>query len=164
MAEHGPDVWPALRVLAVDPGPHTGLALWEDAIPGYVPHPNTETFRSWESTPYPALDEIRELVIEGVDAVVIEGFRIGGQRGAASSVTIEMIGVTRWICHKRGVHFVEQDPGLGKKFAGARWAKLRRLDWYRPGPDHANSAAGHLLFYLAQNAPGFAERLAQQLP
>lgn len=147
-----------MRVLSVDPGPSTGYAVWENAVP--EPTPSTEFFGAYVHEPYDAIDIVRaELIRGGVDAVVCEAFRIGGQRGRDSNVTIEIIGVLRWMCHKADVHFEEQAPGLGLKFAGTRWAKLRRLGWYSPGPDHANSAAGHLIYYLAQTVEGFAQRL-----
>lgn len=137
-----------MRVLAVDPGQATGLALYEACGQGLA---LPERFEAWVcNDPMAAIDRVRLETVEGLDAVVVEGFTISGPRARDANLTIEIIGALRWICHKRDVPFVVQQPGEGQRFAGPKWEKLRRLGWYRSGPDHARSAAAHLLLYLVK--------------
>jgi hypothetical protein len=93
------------------------------------------------------------------NVVVCEGFNISGSRERSSNVTIEMIGVMRYLAAREHKMFVENQPGAGKRFAGPGWGKLKRLGWYTPGPDHARSAAGHLVLYLAESRQLDAARL-----
>lgn len=102
---------------------------------------------AWEWTPAQFYADISNWV-KASHAVVCEGFVIAGPRAKASNMTIEMIGVLRYLCLKYGVEFVVQPPGA-YRFAGA--AKLKHLGWYTAGSDHARSASGHLVLYLAKN-------------
>lgn len=141
-----------MRVSCVDPGPHVGWATWFDVISleqseDTFLHP--WRFFSGEMTPEELFDRAPGLV-DASDIVVCEAFNIGGSRARSSNDTIEQIGILRYLCREQKVRFVESPPGLGKRFAGKGWSTLKILDWYRPGPDHANSAAGHLLSYLVQ--------------
>lgn len=138
-----------MRVLAVDPGPHTGVALFTDP---------PEAHTAWEWTPAQVYTNI-ETWIASVDVVVCEGFVISGARAREANVTVEMIGVLRYLTIRAGKKFVEQRPGA-YKFAGSE--KLKRLGWYTPGSDHARSASGHLVLYLAESGLIDAARLIPQ--
>jgi len=55
-----------------------------------------------------------------------------------------MIGVMKYLARLAGVGFKLQKPADSNSF-DPKWAKLKKLNMYRPGPDHPNSAARHLL-------------------
>ncbi len=136
-------------MLAVDPGPTPGFALYESYGLGAV-----EEFQAWiEPEWFGAIDRARDEITAGLDALVVESFRIN--TGTASKTqgaiiqTIEMVGVLRWIAHKRHTPFVLQPPSDAAGFSSP--AKLRRIGWWTPGKaDHARSATQHLLLYLVR--------------
>ncbi len=133
-----------MRVLAVDPGPTPGLAVWESS---------TEEFRAWiEPGWFEGVDAVNNWTAgHDVDIVVYETFAITGRqgRGKPSNETVQMIGALRWICGRHGVQFVGQAPADAKGFSTND--KLKKLGWKTPSsPDHARSAARHLLLYLAR--------------
>lgn len=137
-----------MRILSVDPGPHVGLALWNDQM-GLRPAAEFDTFtywQEWESTPEDFLP-VADKWIETVHAVVCEKFLIAGPRAKEANITIEMIGVLRYLCTLASVPFVEQAPS-DRNFATP--AKLKHLGWYVPGSDHARSATQHLVTYLVK--------------
>ena len=127
------------RVLFIDPGPHVGVAQWTNEMT-LMPE-----FAAWEWTPEEFLSQI-ESWVEAVDEVGCENFRIGGARASEANVTIEMIGILRFLAHKHGKKFVTHPPGAHKFGV----PKLKRLGWWTPGSDHARSASGHLVKYLAE--------------
>lgn len=132
-----------MRVFCIDPGPHVGAAVWTDTLDETV----TATHGAWEWTPAEFYAAV-EAWVRASDVVVCEDFKIGGARGQEANVTIEMIGICRYLCARLGVEFVTQRPGA-YRFAGSD--KLKRLGWYTPGSDHARSASGHLVLYLAES-------------
>ena len=96
-----------------------------------------------------------------IDALVIEEFKITAATGkktrGGSNTAIEIIGALRWIAHARNVAFVMQTPSDALSFMTD--AKLKRLGWYVPGPDHARDAARHVALYLVRAAVLAPERL-----
>lgn len=134
-----------VAVLAIDPGPTPGAAYWRSG---------GEFACCIYSAPFDCVNGAQYHYIEpqAVSAVVCESFVItgrGGGRTSDSNVTIETIGVLRYLCRKSGVPFVEQSPADAKSFSTND--KLTRLGWKTPArPDHARSAARHLLLYLVR--------------
>lgn len=128
-----------MNVVAFDPGPHIGCAMWTDTP--------AETFNAWEETPANFYTGLLDW-IKWADVVVVEGFVISGARAREANVTIEMIGVIKYLTALHSTRCHEQRPGA-YKFAGP--VKLKRLGWYTAGSDHARSASGHLVLYLAEN-------------
>lgn len=126
-----------MRVLAVDPGGHVGVATWDDGV-----------WKAWEAHPAD-VQEFAEAWVGWADVVVCEGFNISGQRARDSNLTIEMIGVLRYWSTRLGRTFVEQSPGDASAFGTA--AKLKRLGWWTKGSDHARSASKHLLLHLVKS-------------
>lgn len=127
-----------MKVWVVDPGPHVGLALWDEA---QTPNPNL-----WEWTP-DTFYEFAEAWIAFVDVVVCENFIIGGARAKEANATIEMIGVVRYLCRQHNTELVLQPPSDAMAFSTT--AKLKRVGWWqRGGSDHARAASKHLLLYL----------------
>jgi hypothetical protein len=134
-----------VKVLAVDPGGTTGLALWVDTK-------NPETFRAWEVTgQMEAIEVVRAGIVEyGVRAVVCESFRISAgtlkKTQEGSLMAIEIIGALRWICHQEEIPFILQAPAEAAAFVTPN--KLKLLGWWTRGSDHARSATKHLVLYL----------------
>jgi hypothetical protein len=127
-----------VRVLCIDPGPHTGVA-WYDSDAG--------SFAAYEAAPEDVWDCFETKWLRWADVVVVEDFIIGGARAKEANVTIEMIGVMRYLCKRESVTFVTQPPGAHKFAQGD---KLKRLGWYTVGSDHARSATGHLVRFLVE--------------
>lgn len=127
------------RILFIDPGPHVGAACWTDEQ-----HPAIPDFCAWEWTPNEFMRDIAEWV-KTSDEVGCENFRIGGTRGQEANTTIEMIGILRYLSHKYDKKFVTHPPGAHAFGV----PKLKRLGWWTVGSDHARSASGHLVKYLA---------------
>ena len=132
-----------MRVLAVDPGGVTGLAVYLQG-----------DFKSYERSDYAeAVDSMTDVLkYYEVGVAVCEGFVIRGNThkldSGAFSHTTDLIGACRLLCWQNGVTFVRQTPAQAKSFATDD--KLRRLEWYnRTEGGHANDAARHLLTYLA---------------
>lgn len=138
-------VGPFKIYVGIDPGPHVGLAVVSVDAEGRI------DFLGHNRTPtefYTAL----QMLVTVADVLVVEGFVIGGARAASSNETIEMIGAVKYECGLQDhAPPIISPPGQGSVFAGPKWDKLKRIGWHTPGPDHVNSAAGHLLRYLVNN-------------
>ena len=142
-----------MRVLAVDPGGTTGLALYDSNL--YAPHYKgglPVEFDSWQTPDYDST--VNSIIGEslGLDAIVCEGFHIRGNThkldAGAFSQTTDLIGACRFVASEKGIPFIRQTPAQAKGFATDD--KLRTLGWYNPSKGgHQNDAARHLLVYLA---------------
>lgn len=141
-----------MNVICIDPGPHVGVARWTDEWPTGI---EADAHKAWETTPAEAYAAF-EGWVKWADVVVCEAFVISGARAKEANITIEMIGVLRYLSLLHGKQFIEQRPGA-YKFAGSD--KLKRLGWYTPGSDHARSASGHLVLYMAETGLLDASRL-----
>lgn len=134
-----------MKVLCIDPGPHVGVAWWDSEL---------DRFAAYEATPEDVY-ECAHKWTAWADVIVVEDFRIGGSRGSDSNLTIEMIGVMRYLSRAQA-KFVTQAPGAHKFAQGD---KLKRLGWYTTGSDHARSATGHLVKFLCDHQLLDAARL-----
>lgn len=143
-----------MRVLAIDPGPHTGLAFWSGGMPGVPIAANCEEFRAWQVEGNDATWwEYEKYLVEPrddyrPDVVVCEDFHIGGSRASEANVTIELIGIARYLCAEYGRSFVLQSPADARGFSSTE--KLKRMGWWVPGQEHAQSASRHMLRYVAE--------------
>lgn len=141
------------RVLAIDPGKVTGLALY---FPG-EPVQASQAEDWWQTA------RSINTLCPNVDVVVIESFvvRANTHKLDAGSFahTTDMIGAVRYMAALHDCDFVKQTPGQAKSFADD--AKLKKLGWYNPTEGgHANDASRHLLTYLAsQRVPEILEGL-----
>lgn len=135
-----------MKVLGVDPGPHVGLANWttENGLEHAV-----------ELTPE-LFQQVIARQVEWADVLVFEEFVIGGRRGSASNVTIEQIGVLKYLAALHGTTLAPSRPGAGTKFLTP--TKAKALGWKVAGPDHIRSAAGHMLIYLVRTGAVTAEQ------
>ena len=122
-----------MRIIAVDPGLRTGLAL--AGFPG-------PAFRSWEADAS-AMDDV-EGRLPATSLVVCESFipRPGVRTWQPDA--LEMIGALRYICRRDGVPFELQSPAEAKRFSTN--ARLKIMGWRNITPGgHADDAARHLL-------------------
>jgi hypothetical protein len=135
-----------MNVLCIDPGGTTGIATYVD-----------DEWRAYMLPYDEAVDEAERLIAPFVqrifDLVVFEGFKITAataKKGQGDiNKTIEFIGVGRFLARKAGVPFETQMPADAFSFASR--AKLAKLGWHTPGPDHADSASKHLVLALARH-------------
>lgn len=153
-----------MRVLAVDPGAATGMALYER----WTTDPLQEHVEQWvEEDPIAAIDRVvkeidrvHEEAPQPLDAIVCESFVISGPRAKEANQAIEIIGALRYLATKCEIPFITQSPADSMNFSTN--AKLKLLGWYKPAPtDHARSATRHLLLYLTRAGTIAPERLLQ---
>ena len=127
-----------MRILAVDPGGNTGFAVWADG-----------DWHAW-AQPWVEVGAVIQAELEaGLDCLIMESFHITAQTARKSQdglVSIELIGVGRYLSSCFGVPFVLQSPGEAKSFADDR--KLKAWDFWTKGVDHPRDATRHLLLYL----------------
>ena len=72
--------------------------------------------------------------------------------------SLELIGVTRWLCMYYGKELVFQSPAEAKGFASNK--RLKAVDLYFPSAGgHQNDAVRHLLTYLVGNHLYWDKRL-----
>lgn len=132
-------------IAAIDPGGGTGIALWNDGV-----------FSSYEIEGRPpAVFAIKELVPQSIQ-IVIERFTIGQAtvRKSQQQDALRLIGWTEGLCLVYDVPFYESPQ------SALKWGPpdaLKTLGWHRPTKNgHANSAAMHLLHWLATTPRGRA--------
>ena len=137
-----------MRLLAVDPGHTTGLAYkrFDNRFPPeefFIP-PLTEMPVGFDE----CVDAIRANIIAcAPDLIVYERFQItpatAKKTTGGSNEAIELIGVTRFLARQYAVPLEEQKPADAMSLVTDE--KLKRIDWYTPGKDHARDAMRHLL-------------------
>lgn len=150
------------RVLAVDPGKATGIALLERDI-------NAGTVDILETAELHVLsddetdgDHLRSLILgwrtarqpdEYPTRIVIERFTITpgtGKKSQEAKSALETIGAVKWFCVQAGypLEAIEwQAPGDAKEAFPNE--KLKRLGlWHRGGAGHALDALRHAALYL----------------
>lgn len=134
--------------MTIDPGPSTGLATW---APATDPMPFSTTLPRTEAEDFIAARIKPDG--SGATLVIIETFVISmatAKKSRAGSESIEMIGLTRYLCRINGIPLIESRPADVMRFATDD--KLRRIGWYLAGPDHARDALRHLLTYAAETS------------
>lgn len=137
-----------MNVLAIDPGPSTGLA-WRRAASRqevlFDGKAEGETVVGQMILPWHEAWDWLDAWMSLYGDVVCETFHITGPRDVNSNITIETIGVARFLAGQNFLPFSEQTPSASSLF-DPKWAKLRRMGWYVPNSaDHGNSATRHLL-------------------
>jgi hypothetical protein len=140
----------------LDPGLVTGWATW-DAV-------TAQFYSGQQAGMIEAAATVRDLLLaapRGHSAIGWEAFTVrpGSSRLSLDLTAIEVIGATRWIAADLSATVLRPsqpaDRMLGQK-------NLRAVGWHQAGPDHADSAASHLLAYLIrerQLPAGFLSRI-----
>jgi len=126
--------------VAIDPGVHTGVAVFDGAFDAFIVDDHREVADWFED------------VSPVADALFLESFHLSAatvkKTQAGSLLTIELIGVLRHIARRNGVRVYMQSPA-DRMFSSD--AKLAALGWETPAnPDHARSAARHLLLGMVR--------------
>lgn len=140
-------VLPISRVLAVDPGLLSGVAIFDFAAPDQA------TLAHSAELPWHELGELAEAEIaeHGASlAVVCERFTITAKTAQNSQApwSLECIGMLQWLAYKHGAgDFTLQAVNEAKNvFPNER---LKALDyWHRGGEGHARDAIRHGLLFL----------------
>lgn len=146
-----------MRALAIDPGKATGFASYWDG-----------EHRAWwlpydpKQGAFDAALSMRDWIKRGMfDLVVCESIVITGRTHKKSQdvlLSVEQIGIARWLCHENDTEFVTQTPSEGKAFGTDQ--KLRALGWWTVGLDHPRDASRHLMLALTKRDSAFAADLA----
>ncbi len=126
-------------IVALDPGKETG---WARLSVGY------DTFASGQLPWYDALYFIHETLKQGFKPIIVcEDFIYTREtlKKSRQVWSTEGIGVLRFLTHQYECEFILQTPSAAKSFATN--TKLKKIGWYKPGKDHANDAARHLMVY-----------------
>ena len=126
-------------IIAVDPGKTTGIAVYDATNKSLI---GTEQIGDL----YDTITYIEDWMYT---TIVCESYTItpATMKKSRQNYSLEMIGVLRYLTQKHDAKFLLQTPAAAKSFSTDD--KLKRLDWYVPGQDHANDALRHLLLYLA---------------
>lgn len=135
-----------VRILALDPGEMSGLASYT-AGGSYA-----ETEHTAFMLPFGEDWSYLAAHVWSYDMLVCEDFNLGsltGKSTAGAKLTLQTIGVARYLAKEAGVPIRFQQPADAHGF-DERWEKLKKLGWYTPGPDHARSASRHLLLALIE--------------
>lgn len=136
--------------LAIDPGGTTGFAwLIHDEETGSLSFNGGQVAGRYEAERFVREVHTTWRYAEGL-TVIIERWDV---RANTHQLTNQddpryIIGWVDGYCSEHDITYVEQKPAQAKKFADD--PKLKRLDWYLPGKDHARDAARHLATYLAK--------------
>lgn len=124
-----------MRILAVDPGKTTGLAI----------RSGDDKPATWQLPVEDAVDMCEEyLTLQPRTLVVCESFipRPGAKTWQPDAV--ETIGVLRTLCRWHGHVFELQSPADAKRFSTD--AKLKKVGWYKSTRGgHVNDALRHML-------------------
>lgn len=126
-----------MNCIAIDPGKATGIArLWNGEF--------KSTILPWYEAMW-----IIERDVHLYDLAVVEDYRISKQtltKGADAHWPMGGIGCVTYFATKANVECIKQSPSDAKSFSTD--AKLKKIDWYKPGEGHDNDAARHLLLAL----------------
>lgn len=127
-------------VIWLDPGLHTGWAALTDGA----------EFHSGEGI-LPEIGELltahgiwhREDMAIGWEQYIVAP---GGGRAGSPGPPIEVIGMARWLGFYHHCQMLKPVPSAMRTVVKPE--HLKKLGWYRPGKDHANQAARHLLAWM----------------
>ena len=138
-----------MKILAVDPGKVTGWA----ELNATVMKPQAHQLPHFEFLQY------AEEAVLWADVVVCENYIItmATLKKSRQTWSLEQIGCLRYWCHQKDVPFVLQSPAEGKQFGTD--ARLKALNWWHPGQQHANDALRHLLLYAVRHQLVAADEL-----
>lgn len=129
-------------VVGVDPGGTTGIALWSPA--------QGLTLRQIEGADH-AVDWLADTARTLKSATfVVEKYIITPATAKLSQQhdPLEIIGALKFLARKYDHKIVLQSPSEAKAFSSN--SKLKRVQWYQPGMDHARDASRHVLLYLSK--------------
>lgn len=135
-----------MLIIGIDPGKTSGLALYTvETKHMHGTEIGFNDFGDWFNT------SLANLKTAGTEVVVvIERFTIAAntiKKSQDAHWSLELIGVTRYLCHCYSTHLMFQMPSDAKHYATDE--KLRKAEWYLPGKKHANDAMRHVSLAMA---------------
>jgi hypothetical protein len=155
MSDRPPEV--GLRVIALDPGKQTGIATFGSLY--------TPPFQAWDAKYMDAMAWVHNaLTFKFADLVVCESITINASTHKKSQdvkASIEQIGITRYLCHYYDTQLVLQTPAEAKGFTTDK--KLRAIDWWTVGSDHARDATRHLVLALCERDSDFRQWVSRKI-
>lgn len=129
-------------VVGVDPGGTTGLALWSPDQGLTLREIKGADEAVWwladcARTLHPTTFVVEKYIITPATA------KLSQQHDP-----LEIIGALKYLARKYDHKLVFQSPSEAKAFSTND--KLKRIEWYKPGQDHARDASRHVLLYLSK--------------
>lgn len=122
-----------MRIIAVDPGNMTGVAMAD--LPDGKPE-------SWEIGD--AMTAVNFVKHKQADLIVVEDFRPRPGIRTWQPDALHIIGALRFVAWETNTELVLQQPSDAKRFSTND--KLDRIKWYHPTEGgHANDAMRHLM-------------------
>lgn len=144
------------KVVALDPGGQTGIAVWCDGAHTAFDLPAADAM--WwlyrELNGYPLSDPKSQEPLPGL--IISESIHINRrthEKGHDVLISVEQIGVSRFLSQLFGAEFKLQSPAEAKMFSTDN--KLRSMDWWTVGTDHARDASRHLMVHLCERDSEF---------
>lgn len=148
-------------ILAIDPGLTTGWATWNTPVrPGQFEsgmvkgrYEFYEWFYGLMRMYYHEAAGYNNARVAPPFQIVMEKFTItlATARKSPQPDPLYIIGHVDGIAQRDGIPLDFQLPSEAMTFATNE--KLRAIDWYKPGPDHPNDAARHLLLWIYKHKP-----------
>ncbi len=145
---------PDIRILCIDPGETTGIAIFES--PRLVYHKEVSFDTTSQIT-----NEIKRIAdYKLVDAIVVEDYRIYSWRAEqhiwSSLFTPRLIGAIEYLGYLYDIPICKQSAGDAKGFATDR--KLKAWDMWIEGQRHSRDAIRHGIYFLMFNWEKYNER------
>lgn len=139
------------RIIALDPGGTTGIAVWTDCRPS---SPTDNEFTWYELGPEEHHKELWDFLLKGTvgasgdHTIVCESFefRQNRQRDNINLMSREYIGVVKLFQQQYGTPVVFQTAGVAKPFVTDE--KLKAMGLYQKGSKHERDATRHLIYYM----------------
>jgi hypothetical protein len=137
-------------VLALDPGGTTGYTICE-VLDGEISKIESGQAKLSEADLWSMLESIKP------SYVVAEAFEYRqDQRDGLVLTSRNLLGVSALWAELRDAHYRTQSAAQGKAFFSN--SKLRSLEMYIPGKEHARDSLRHLLTFLAFGSPLLSTR------
>ena len=127
------------RILAVDPGNTTGIAVVDMAYPAVL---ETHEF-DYEDV----ADFMFNPIDRGaIDEIVCEHFYVDAEtlKKTWQADTFDVIGIMRYTAYILSIPYTHQPPSSVKKLATND--RLIKIGWWTPGQGHAQDATRHLFY------------------
>lgn len=133
---------PAPRILAIDPGLTTGVAILDGEL-------GITTLQLQPEELYEFITNMGDR-LNVFDAIVCEAYMISPDtlRKSRQLWSLELIGFMRYVAWRSNITFKLQQASSAKKFVTNELLKTYGL--FIPGRDHANDALRHLVIYLVE--------------
>lgn len=138
--------YPPKKLISLDPGQTTGIAIFKDGILDYQDQLITKNLKQ-------GFNVLKSILVGEDTMVVYEDYRVYGFKAESHSWsalhTPQLIGLIRTLCYLNNLRTFTQMASLAKGFCTD--PKLKMWGLYAPGMKHARDAVRHGCFYLMFN-------------